>query len=294
MKPPAFLYHAPDGLQAALELISGLEEAKVLAGGQSLMPMLNMRYVQPKHVVDLNRIQELSFVSEGDGRLSIGAMTRHREIEFSPTIRRHLPILHEAILQVGHRQTRNRGTLGGSLAHLDPAAELPLVAATLGATVQVRNLRASRAIQMEAFPLAYMTPAIEPDELITSVEFPVWPARHGYAFLEFARRLGDFAIVAAAVLMTTDEKGRVARCSIYVGGIGPAPIRCDEAEKLLIGEQGSDKLFAAAAETCRTFDAMNDAFAPSWYRQHLATVLIRRAIEVAFRRVTQDARGGRA
>ena len=167
MKPPAFSYHDPRSVADAVALLASLDNAKLLAGGQSLMPMLNMRYVLPDHVIDLNRVDGLSYIREQDGALEIGAMTRQRDIEFSELVRRRCPLMHEAIAQVGHRQTRNRGTLGGSLCHLDPAAELVTVAAALDAKVTVAGKSGTRDIDFAAFPVAYMTPALGPDELLT-------------------------------------------------------------------------------------------------------------------------------
>src|SRR5579863_7802470 len=167
----------------AVGLLARLDNAKLLAGGQSLMPMLNMRYVLPDHVIDLNRVDGLSYIRDGNGALQIGAMTRQRDIEFSDVVRRRCPLMHEAIVQVGHRQTRNRGTLGGSLCHLDPAAELVAVAAALDAKVTIAGKTGTRDIDFVAFPVAYMTPALQPDELLAGGTFPCWSARHGHGFV---------------------------------------------------------------------------------------------------------------
>src|ERR1700761_537146 len=205
MKPPLFSYHDPRSPADVVGLLASLDNAKLLAGGQSLMPMLNMRYVLPDHIIDLNRVDTLSFIREQDGVLEIGAMTRQRDIEFSEVVRQRCPLMHEAIRQVGHRQTRNRGTVGGSLCHLDPSAELVSLAAGLDAKVTVAGKNGTREIDFAAFPVAYMTPAIELDELLTAATFPCWPRDHGYAFVEFSRRHGDFAIVSAAVLIEEDK-----------------------------------------------------------------------------------------
>src|SRR5207244_140039 len=188
MKPPPFSYHDPRSIGDAIALLGRLENAKLLAGGQSLMPMLNMRFVLPDHIIDLNRVEGLAFIRGNDGALEIGAMTRQRDLEFSDLVRQRCPLMHEAILQVGHRQTRNRGTLGGSLCHLDPSAELVSVAAALGAVVTVAGPNGSRQIEFESFPAGYMSPAIEPTEMVTGVRFPLWRQPHGHAFVEFARR----------------------------------------------------------------------------------------------------------
>ncbi len=209
MKPPLFSYHDPRTVADAVGLLGRLDNAKLLAGGQSLMPMLNMRFVQPDHVIDLNRVEGLSFIREVDGALEIGGMTRQRDLEFSEVVWRRCPLMREAIAYVGHRQTRNRGTLGGSLCHLDPSAELVSVAATLDAVVTVAGPNGQREIPFANFPVAYMTPAIEPNEMLIAVRFPVWPHDHGHAFIEFARRHGDFAIVSAAALLLEDAAGRI-------------------------------------------------------------------------------------
>src|ERR1700675_3366930 len=211
MKPPLFSYHDPRSTADVVGLLTSLDNAKLLAGGQSLMPMLNMRYVLPDHVIDLNRVDGLSFIREGDGVLDIGAMTRQRDIEFSDLVRERCPLMHEAVRQVGHRQTRNRGTLGGSLCHLDPSAELVSVAAALDAKISVVGKNGARSIDFAAFPAAYMTTSIELDELVPGVTFPGCPAGRGYAFVEFARRHGDFAIVSAAVLIEAANNGKVTR-----------------------------------------------------------------------------------
>src|SRR5437870_3596782 len=235
MKPPPFSYHDPRTIGDAVALLGQLENAKLLAGGQSLMPMLNMRFVLPDHIIDLNRVEGLAFIRENDGALEIGAMTRQRDLEFSDLVRQRCPLMHEAILQVGHRQTRNRGTLGGSLCHLDPSAELVTVAAALDARVSVVGPNGTREIAFSAFPVAYMTPAIEQNEIVTAAHFPLWPEQHGYAFVEFARRHGDFAIVSAAALLTEDSAGKIVGASVTLGGLGPAPVRAREVEQALVG-----------------------------------------------------------
>jgi aerobic carbon-monoxide dehydrogenase medium subunit len=294
MKPPPFCYHDPRTISDAVELVGRLDNAKLLAGGQSLMPMLNMRFVQPDHVIDLNRVEGLSYIREIDGALEIGGMTRQRDLEFSEVVRRRCPLMADAIALVGHRQTRNRGTLGGSLCHLDPSAELVAVAAALDATVVVAGPNGRREIAFAAFPVAYMTPAIEPNELVTAVRFPIWPQGHGSAFIEFARRHGDFAIVSAAVLLAQDGAGRIARAAVALGGMGMVPIRAAELEQALVGQAVDDKLLREVCESCRKFDAIDDVHAPASYRQHLATVLSRRALEQASARLPSRAVTARA
>jgi carbon-monoxide dehydrogenase medium subunit len=289
MKPPPFSYHDPRTTDDVVGLLASLDNAKLLAGGQSLMPMLNMRYVLPDHVIDLNRVDHLSYIREVDGGLEIGAMTRQRDIEFADLVQKRCPLMHEAIRQVGHRQTRNRGTLGGSLCHLDPSAELVAVAAALDAKVSVTGKNGARIIDFSGFPAGYMTPAIELDEFVTGVTFPCWPAGHGYAFVEFARRHGDFAIVSAAVLIEEDNSGKVTRASITLAGMGPAPVRATDVERALIGETIEEKRLRDICEPLRRLDAVEDVHAPASYRQQLATVLPRRALLKAHQRIMAQA-----
>jgi carbon-monoxide dehydrogenase medium subunit len=290
MKPPPFSYHDPRTVADTVSLLGSLENAKLLAGGQSLMPMLNMRYVLPDNIIDINRVDGLSYIREQNGALEIGAMTRQRDIEFSDAVRGRCPLMHEAVRQIGHRQTRNRGTLGGSLCHLDPSAELVTLAAALDAKVSVAGRNGSRSIDFAAFPVAYMTPAIELDEMVTGATFPCWPRGHGYAFVEFARRHGDFAIVSAAVLIEEDSNGKVTRASVTLGGMGPAPVRASEVERALIGETIEEKRLREICETLRKLDAIEDIHAPTSYRQQLATVLPRRALIKAHERIAQRGR----
>jgi carbon-monoxide dehydrogenase medium subunit len=208
-------------------------------------------------------------------------MTRQYEVEFSEVVKRRCPLLHQAILHVGHRQTRNRGTVGGSLCHLDPAAELVAVAAALDATVVVAGPDGGREIKFADFPAGYMTPAIAPNEIVTAVRFPLWSPGHGAAFVEFARRHGDFAIVSAAALLERDGAGNIARASVTIGGIAAAPVRVTEVERAITGQAPRGELFRDACESCRTLDAIEDIHAPAVYRQHLAAVLARRALEQA-------------
>ncbi len=289
MKPPPFSYHDPRTIDDAVSLLATLENAKLLAGGQSLMPMLNMRYVMPDHVVDLNKIEDLSYIREDGDALEIGAMTRQRDLEFSEVVQRKCPLMHEALLQVGHRQTRNRGTLGGSLSHLDPAAEMPAVCATSDAIVRVKGPNGEREIPFAEFPAGYMTPSIEMDELVTSIRVPCWPEGHGYAFVEFARRHGDFAIASAGALLEVGGDGTISRAAVTVGGVGPAPVRVSALEETITGTAGSEESFRAACEVCREIDAMGDVYASTEYRQHLAAVMARRALVKAYDRATGKA-----
>ena len=285
MKPPPFSYHDPGTVADAVGLLSKLENAKLLAGGQSLMPMLNLRYVLPDHIIDLNKVKELFYLREANGSLVVGAMTRQRDLEFSREVKARHPLIHEALLNVGHRQTRNRGTVGGSLCHLDPSAEIPTVALALDATVTAAGPKGRRDIPFTDFPAGYMTPAIEPDEVLVEVRFPAWPKGHGYGFVEFARRHGDFAIASAAALLEEDAKGKIKRVSLTIGGVATTPVRMPNVEKSLLGQTASEDLFREACEECRKLEALADVHAPASYRQHLATVMSRRALMAAHNRI---------
>jgi len=288
MKPPRFAYHDPQSVPEVIGLLGKLENARLLAGGQSLMPMLNMRLAAPDHIVDLNGIATLSYIREQGEALLIGAMTRQRDVEFDERIRSRCPLLHEAVLQVGHRQTRNRGTVGGSLCQLDPSAELVAVAAAMDAVVTVRGPSGSRDIPFAQFPAGLMTPALREGELLTGVRFPLWRKGHGFAFVEFSRRHGDFAIVSAAALLDEDGAGKITRASLTLGGIAPAPVRASEAEKMLTGASATTQLFAEAGEACRQLEVMEDVHVTAAYRRQLAAVLSRRALEKAHERVARN------
>ena len=196
------------------------------------------------------------------------------------------PIIHEALLQVGHRQTRNRGTIGGSLCHLDPAAELVSLAMGHDAIVTVAGPNGRRDLPFAQFPAGYMMPALEANELLVAIRFPQWKAGHGYAFIEFARRHGDFAITSAAALLEGDTSGKITRASVTIGGMGTTPSRAGELEQAIVGQTPSAQLFRDACESCRKLEAIDDIHAPASYRQHLAAVLSRRALEKAYARLT--------
>ena len=285
MKPPRFDYHDPQTVAEVIGLLGKLDNARLLAGGQSLMPLLNMRLAAPEHIVDLNGIAALSYIKEERDALVIGAMTRQRDVDLDERIRRRCPLLHEAVLQVGHRQTRNRGTVGGSLCQLDPSAELVAVAAALDAVLTVEGPHGAREIPFAQFPAGLMTPALRGGELLTSARFPLWRKGHGFAFVEFSRRHGDFAIVSAAALLEEDGAGNITRASVTLGGIAPAPVRAREVEKMLAGARASAALFRAAGEACRKLEAMEDVHVTAAYRHQLAAVLSRRALEKAHERV---------
>jgi aerobic carbon-monoxide dehydrogenase medium subunit len=284
MKPAAFEYHDPRSTAEVLALLVGKENSRVLAGGQSLVPMLNFRLATPGHVIDLNRIDALRGITRRNGVFVLGAMTRQCEIEFSGELHAALPLLREAVMHVGHHQTRNRGTLGGSLCHLDPSAELVTAAAALDATLNAESSKGARRIAIANWGHGYLTSDLADDEILTSVELPVWPAGHGYAFVEFARRHGDFAIVAVAALMTLNAQGAIDRVAIAIGGCEANPLRLAEAEAALKGNKPSAALFKSTARLASTIDAMSDPYVKADYRKHLARVLTERALDAAAQR----------
>ena len=284
MKPAPFAYHDPKTLSEVTALLARLEGAKLLAGGQSLMSMMNLRFVMPDHVVDLNGVADLDYIRESSGRLEIGAMTRQRAIERSELVRAKAPVLVEALEQVGHHQTRNRGTIGGSLCHLDPAAELPGMAALYDAELTVLGPKGNRKIALKDWALGYMTTALEPDEVLTGIAFPLWRERHGHAFLEFARRHGDFAIVGVGCLLALDGAGAIARAALVLVGVDVKPMRLDSVETLLKGQVPGPELWRAAADHALKIEALSDAMVSGDYRKRLAGTLTARALARAAER----------
>jgi carbon-monoxide dehydrogenase medium subunit len=281
MKPAPFTYHDPTTLPEATALLGRLENARALAGGQSLMPMMNFRLAMPDHLVDLNGVPELAGIRRVGGTVTIGAMTRQRDLEFSPDVAADLPIMTAALGHVGHRQTRNRGTMGGSLCHLDAAAELVNIVALLDGVLEIASSRGARQVRIGDFALGAMTTALEPDELLTAVTLTPWPQAHGHCFLETARRRGDFAIAAVGVLLTLDANGAIDRAALAISGLGAIPVRPAPVEALLLGQRPSHELFRAAAAEAAKLEAMADAYVTTAYRQHLARILTYRALETA-------------
>jgi carbon-monoxide dehydrogenase medium subunit len=291
VKPAPFTYHDPRSVSEAVELLASCENARVLAGGQSLMAMMNFRYAMPDHLVDLNRVPELAYIRFDEGTLHAGAMTRQRDLELSSEIGERFPLLHEALAHVGHRQTRNRGTFGGSLCHLDPSAELVNITALLGGTLHVASARGQRDTGIAEFAAGYMTISLEPDELLTGVTLTVPTAREGHAFVEFARRHGDFAIVACAALVSLADDGSIDAARLALSGLSFSPVRPDAIERALKGQKPGPAAFKAAAAEAAKLDAMADAYVSAEYRQHLARVLAYRALERAATRAKEKARG---
>ena len=284
MKPAPFDYHAPRSVQEATGLLATLENAKVLAGGQSLVPMMNFRYVIVDHLVDLAQVESLRGITVANGVMRIGAMTSQRELEFSPEIAQHCPLMHAALSHIGHRQTRNRGTIGGSLVHADPAAELPAVCAAYDATIEIASARGTRELPFAEFGAGFMSTAVEPDEIVTAIKLPLWPAGHGHGFHEFARRHGDFAIAGAAVLVEVGGDALVRRAAVALCGVATMPLRLRDAEAAVTGKKLDAAAIKAAAACARALEPISDIHASADYRRHLADVLTRRALTDAARR----------
>ena len=282
MKSAPFDYHRPADEAEALEMLGRLDNAKLLAGGQSLVAMLNMRYAMPDHLIDINRIPSLAGIAiEGD-TVRIGAMTRQCTVLAHEALRARVPVIAEALDFTGHLQTRNRGTVGGSLGHMDPSAEIMGLAALLDATIHVAKAGVERDIAIADWPMGFLTPSIEPDEMIRAISFAPPGPRHGSAFTEFAQRHGDFAIVGAGAIL--EGGATITAVRIVLIGVSHGPVRLHEAEALLIGQAPTEAAFAAAAEIARQVDALEDA-ASAAYRQRLAGVLTKRVLATAAARM---------
>ena len=279
MKPPKFDYHAPKSVDDALALLERYGgDAKILAGGQSLMPLLNFRLSRPAALVDLNRIPSLAYIKEVDGRVSLGAMTRQRAIEFSPVVKDRLPLLREATRWVGHLPIRTRGTIGGSIAHADPSAEYPAVLTALEGEVVTRSPRGERVIKAADLFQTYLTTNLEADEVVVEVRLPAMPAGAGYALEEFARRHGDFAIIGIAAMVVRDGP-RCKSARLATAGAGPVPLRLRAAEEILERDGlGEAAIEAAARRASELVSPDSDIHASSDYRRHLTGVLTRRAL----------------
>ncbi len=280
MKPAPFTYHDPTSVGELVSLLGTIEDAKLLAGGQSLMPMLNLRLAQPDHLIDLNTVAGLSGIEATSNGVRVGAMVRQASLMKSAELAKDMPVLAEALHWVGHFQTRTRGTIGGSLSHLDPAAELPAVALLYDAALTVNGPDGSRVVPIREWPIAYMIPNLAEDEVLNSIEFSSWGETHGHAFEEFARRYGDFAMVAVGALLAVRD-GVITRAAVSLAGTQPTPMRLDEVEAALIGQPAAPDSFRAAAEMAKKMEAMSDSYTSSRYRQRLAGVLVERALTKA-------------
>jgi carbon-monoxide dehydrogenase medium subunit len=284
VKPAKFEYHAPASVEEALQILQRYQgEARVLAGGQSLVPMMNFRLATPTAIVDLNRIAGLAELGEADGAVTIGAMVRQRWLEFAPLIAEKLPLLSAATRWIGHLPTRTRGTIGGSIAHADPAAEIPMILQVLEGEVVVRGPQGERRIRASDLFLAPLTTSLAADEIITEVRFPAMPTGACHAIEEFARRKGDFAIAGISVMLVRDDE-RCTMARLATAGIGPVTVRLRDAEAILEARGLGDAAIASAAEkAAEIVEPMSDQHGSADYRRHLTGVLTRRAVHKALK-----------
>ncbi len=293
MKPAPFEYEAPTSLDAALDLMARHgADAKLLAGGQSLIPVMNFRLAEPALLVDINRVAELDFLrQDADGTLRIGALTRQRRLERDPLVAKVAPLLHEAVPFIAHPQIRNRGTFGGSLAHADPAAELPALAVALDARLRLRRTGGDRWVDAAGFFAGLFTTALEPEEILVEAAIPPAPPRTGWAFLEIARRHGDYAQAGIAARVTLDESGRCREARLVYLSAGDAPVQAREAARLLAGQELSEAAIEAAAEKASRDEIHppGDVHSTPEFKRHLARVLTRRALRKAAERAREAA-----
>jgi CO/xanthine dehydrogenase FAD-binding subunit len=283
LKPAPFEYVAAESVEEALAALQqNNPDGKILAGGQSLLPLLNLRLTKPKILVDLNGISGLDGIRETPGGLAIGAMTRQSKVEHSPLVRERCPLLAEAIRYIGHVAIRHRGTIGGSLAHADPAAELPALALALDAKFAIAGRGSDRIISAQEFFLDFLTTALAPDEILRQIVFPIIGPSFGYALEEIARRHGDFAIAGVVVIVDLDDAGKIAEARVALFGLAPTPVRARQAERALVGREPDDSaMLDAAALLEEVLEPPGDIRASSDYRKHAAAVLLSRALKRA-------------
>ena len=287
MKPAPFAYHRPGSVDEALALLAQHGgDAKPLAGGQSLIPAMNFRLARPAVLVDLNRLTTLAGIRGGTGGLRIGAMTRQRTVERDTTIAQHVPLLAEALPHIAHPQIRTRGTVGGSLAHADPAAELPAVMVALGATFELHSPRGKRSVPAEEFYTGLFTTALAADELLVEIAIPPRTPRSGSAFMEVARRHGDYALAGVAAVLTLDDAGRCREARIALLSVGDGPVLAIKAAKAITGEKPTADAIQEAADAAasKDVDPPGDIHASAAYRRQLVGVLVRRALQRACER----------
>jgi len=286
MKPAPFDYCCPDTIDEAVEVLAAnVDDAKLMAGGQSLTPMLNFRVVRPALIIDISKLLELEYVRErNDGGLTIGALTRHRILETSALVASRFPVIPETMHNVAHLAIRNRGTLGGSLSHADPSAELPMLTRLLDAVIVARSVRGEREIPASEFFVAPLTTALDDDEIVVRVELPGLPVGMGWCFQEFARRAGDFALAAVGVLLDV-QGGEIREARVAMMGVGDTPMRRPEAEAVLTGKALSDEVMADAVHAaCDSLQPNTDLHASPEFRRHLAGVLMERVTRKAWQR----------
>jgi aerobic carbon-monoxide dehydrogenase medium subunit len=287
MIPESFEYHAPKNLAEAMRLAGQFgSDGKLLAGGHSLIPLMKLRLAAPKHLIDITGIAELSYIREEDGRIQIGALATHFQLESSELLKSRCPLVPETAREIGDVQVRNKGTIGGSLAHSDPAADWPAAMVALEAEMLAVSVRGERWIPGKGFFVDLLATALQPDEILTAIRVPVLPARGGEAYLKLHHPASGFAVVGVAARVVLDEKGSIARIGVGVTGIGPKAYRPAALEEMLRGKSPSAKRLAeACAHAADGVEANADLYASAEYRQHLAEVYACRAIEKALERV---------
>jgi CO/xanthine dehydrogenase FAD-binding subunit len=290
MKPVPFEYRAPSAIEDAVTLLAERgADAKVLAGGQSLVPLLNVRFARPALLVDINGISELAYLRHSTGRLRIGALTRQSTLERSKLVAARWPLITDAVRLLAHPEIRNRGTVGGSVAHADAAAELPVAFSALDATFHTCSVRGTRAIPAREFFRAHLTTALEPDELLLEIDVGPLPPRTGQAFTEFARRHGGFALGGAAVLVTLGDDGTCERAAIALLGAGPVPVRAADAERVLEdGGVDEPRITSAASAAVADIHPIGDTHGSSAYRRELIEALVARGIRLATARAMKE------
>ena len=290
MKPAPFDYHAPDTIDGVLQLLTDLDDAKVLAGGQSFIPLLSMRLAVFEHVIDLRRVEELRGIRQTDGSVWIGASTTQATVERDADVARLVPLLARAVPLIGHFQIRNRGTIGGSLAHADPASELPAVALALDAEFEAVSVRGRRTIPAAEFFTGTWSTALDDDEILARVGFPIWTGRCGFAVEEVARRHGDFAIAGACVAVEVDPQGAVQRCAIGLFGLGSTPVRATTAEQSVLDARASE-VDASALRRAAVNDLASvpyDLNGSADYRRRVGATVVARAWASAIEEALRD------
>lgn len=298
MKPAPFQYHDPRTVDEVVSLLGQFgEDAKILAGGQSLVPLMNFRLARPSHLLDINKVSSLDYIREENHHLVFGALARQRTVEFSELVHQKNPLLIEACREIGHPAIRNRGTVCGSLAHADPAAEWPALALVMDATMVVRGPEGERQVPASDFLVSYFTTCLDPQEMVVEVRVPDLPKGAGSCFLEVSRRHGDFALVGAAVWLAADANGVCTGCGIALAGAAPCAVRARAAERHLKGERLTDSLFGEVASGVPDeLDPTSDLHASAAYRCEVAAEIVRRALSIARQRIrnldTRESRYG--
>jgi CO/xanthine dehydrogenase FAD-binding subunit len=290
MKPAPFEYFVPDSIERALDLLGEHgDDAKILAGGQSLVPAMNFRVQQPGVLIDLNRVPELSYIIEVDNTIRIGAMARERQLEFDNLVARRTPLLHETVPFIAHPQIRNRGTIGGSLVNADPAAELPVLMLALNARLKARKTSGERWIDAQDFFVGMFTTALEADEILVEIELPVMAARTGWSFMEVAPRAGDYALMGVATLVSLDEDGKCTEAKLVYLNAGDGPMDAKEAANSLAGEMLNDNLIKSAAKHASENEVTpyGNVHASPEFQRHLANALTKKALKRALKRAKE-------